>query len=145
MEQSVRTPVHLWVVGVVSLLWNSFGGYDYIMSQTHNAAYLAMLSPAQRALIDSYPAWATSFWALGVWASIAGSVLLLARSRLALLAFALSLLGLVVSSFWQYFLSGADLAQVMAGPAATLVVLVWIALVAQLIYAQSMRAKGVLR
>ena len=29
--QPSRTPWHLWVVGVLSLLWNCYGGYDYLM------------------------------------------------------------------------------------------------------------------
>ena len=33
------TPWHLWVVGVVSLLWNAFGGYDFIMSATQGETY----------------------------------------------------------------------------------------------------------
>jgi hypothetical protein len=28
-----KTPWHLWVVGILSLLWNAFGGYDYTMTQ----------------------------------------------------------------------------------------------------------------
>ena len=32
MADGMKTPWHLWVVGVVSLLWNGFGGYDFIMS-----------------------------------------------------------------------------------------------------------------
>jgi hypothetical protein len=145
MDQAARAPAHLWIVGVLSLLWNAFGGYDYVMSVTKNAEYLAMFTDDQRAFFDSFPAWTTAFWALGVWGSVAGSLLLLARSRYALIAFALSLLGLVVSSFWQYFLSGADLSKVITGPTTYMIILVWAGLIAQLLYAQSMRAKGVLR
>ena len=34
MADGTKTPWHLWLVGVVSLLWNGFGGYDFIMSTT---------------------------------------------------------------------------------------------------------------
>ena len=39
------TPWHLWVVGVLSLLWNAYGGYDYWMSHTDPAAYLPTPAP----------------------------------------------------------------------------------------------------
>ena len=32
-------PWHFWVVAVVSLLWNSFGGYDYTMSHLSGEVY----------------------------------------------------------------------------------------------------------
>ena len=38
--QTPKTPWHLWVVGVLSLLWNMIGAFDFYMTQTHNAAYL---------------------------------------------------------------------------------------------------------
>ena len=39
-------PWHLWAIGIASLLWNCFGGYDYVMSQTRNAEYMrAMTEP----------------------------------------------------------------------------------------------------
>jgi hypothetical protein len=31
--------MHLWVVGVLSLLWNGFGAYDYIMSHVGGLDY----------------------------------------------------------------------------------------------------------
>ena len=32
-------PRHLWIVGALALLWNSFGCFDYLMTQTANEAY----------------------------------------------------------------------------------------------------------
>jgi hypothetical protein len=96
-----RTPVHLWIVGVVSLLWNAFGCYDYLMTNLKNAAYLAQMTPDQNAYMNSLPSWLTAFWALGVWGGLLGSVLLLMRSRYAVWAFALSFIGAVVGLGYQ--------------------------------------------
>ena len=63
------------------------------MTVSGNAAYLAAFPADQLAYYNSLPAWLTAFWALGVWGGLAGSLLLLARSRHAVLAFALSVLG----------------------------------------------------
>ena len=36
MDQALKAPIHLWIVGILSLLWNSFGGYNYTMTRTRN-------------------------------------------------------------------------------------------------------------
>ena len=107
MERS-PTPRHLWAVGLGSLLWNAFGAYDYIMSKLGDRDYLAaMMEPAgvgvddAIAYMDAMPLWASIAWGLGVWGAVAGSLLLLLRSRFAFHAFAVSLLGLVLGAVHQ--------------------------------------------
>jgi hypothetical protein len=34
--QAAKAPVHLWIVGFLSLLWNGFGCYDYLMTRMRN-------------------------------------------------------------------------------------------------------------
>ena len=103
MQQAVtaRTPVHLWIVGILSLLWNAFGCVDYALTNLKNAAWLAQMSPDQIAYMDSLPSWLTAFWAFGVWGGLAGSILLLMRNRRAGWAFAISCLGAVVGLGYQ--------------------------------------------
>jgi hypothetical protein len=101
-QTPAKTPTHLWIVGVVSALWNAFGGYDYVMTQTKNMDYLKMFTPEQIDYFMGFPAWLDAAWALGVWGAVAGSVLLLARSRFAVHAFGVSLLGMVVSFIYQF-------------------------------------------
>jgi hypothetical protein len=107
MQQAVsaRTPAHLWIVGILSLIWNAFGAYDYTMSNMHNMKYLGSMGgdPIRMlAYMDSMPMYAKLGWALGVWAALLGSVLLLIRSRYALYAFTASILGMVLSFGGQY-------------------------------------------
>ena len=70
MQQAVsaRTPAHLWIVGILSLLWNCFGAYDYTMTQLRNMDYLrsAMpgVDPQRRARVDRcIPIYAQIGWA----------------------------------------------------------------------------------
>lgn len=144
MASAVRTPLHLWIVGGVATLWNSFGCFDYIMTQTRNAGYLAAFTPAQRAYFESFPAWMEAAWAFGVWGALAGSLLLLARSRYAVTAFGLSLAGLAVSTFCQQvmislppeFATAANLG---------MTAVIWIIAIGLLLYARWLRQRGVLR
>ena len=97
MNSETKTPIGFWIISGLSLLWNAYGAFDYTMTQTKNAQYLAAFTPEQLAYFDSFPAWMDATWALGVWGALAGSVLLLMRNRHAVTAFGLSLLGLLVS------------------------------------------------
>ena len=149
-EGRAEAPWHLWVVGVLSLLWNAFGGYDYVMTQLRDRAYIAsMVEPlnmdtdAAMAYYDGFPIWADFFWALGVWGSVAGSVLLLMRSRFALHAFVLSLIGLFGGMGYQ-------IANPMPGLTDTTVPMVFTAVILAVIvlliwYAKRQTANGVLR
>jgi hypothetical protein len=107
MQQAVsaRAPVHLWLVGIVSLLWNCFGCYQYLMVNLKNQAFMAGVPTDQVAYMDSLPSWLTAFWAIGVWGGLAGSILLLVRSRYSVWAFALSFVGAVVGLGYQMFMT----------------------------------------
>ena len=139
------TPTHLWATGIISLLWNAVGAADYVLTQTENPDYLNAFTPEQKAFFLSFPAWMEFFWALGVWGAVAGSLLLLLRSRHAATAFAASLIGLAVSTIWQLGFSGADLAKIF-GPVPILMNLfVWGTCIALYVYAQRQVRAGVLR
>ena len=145
-----RTPWHFWVIAVVSLLWNGFGGFDYTMTQMRDPGYFAMMSeqmhvsvPELTAFFDSFPVWASALWAIGVWGSVAGSILLLMRSRHAITAFLVSLVGAVLSFIYQLTMDvPAEMTDSM-GKLMPIVILA--AIVLQWWYARRMRAAGVLR
>ena len=142
---TTATPWHLWVVGAVALLWNGYGGYDYVMTQTDNAAYLAQFTAEQRAYFDSFPMWMEAVWAIGVWGAVLGSILLLLRMRLAVQAFALSLLGAVLSLIYGLAI---DKAPPPPPEMAVMAYMPWvIVVIAALLawYAWAMSKRGVLR
>ena len=74
---AVRPPLSFWVVAGLSLLWNGFGAYLYTLTNLDDAALLASAPPAMQDYIANMPLWAHIAWALGIWGSLAGSVLLL--------------------------------------------------------------------
>lgn len=141
-----KTPIHLWIVGIVSLLWNAGGAIDYVMTRTNAAEYLAAQPPERLAMLQDAPQWFGYTWAIGVWLSVIGSLLLLMRSRFAGAAFALSLLGLIGSSIYTYGIADGGSMVAAAGTAAiafsiaipVILVLLWI-------YARAMTRRGVLR
>lgn len=111
-----NTPWHLWVVGIFGLLWNAYGAFDYTMSKLRGDAYYREVGMTQ-AQIDqmaAMPVWMTAVWAVGVWGAIAGSLLLLLRSRFAVWAFAASLLGFVISLVYAYVIAPSAAANTQA-------------------------------
>ena len=139
-----RTPRHLWIVAILATIWNAFGCFDYLMTQTRNQQYLAHFTDPQRIYFDSFPVWMEAAWAFGVWGGMLGSLLLLARSRHAVAAFAVSLAGLAVSTVYQYVLTSPP-AEMMSGAMLGMNIAIWAAAIGLLLYARNMRRRGVLR
>jgi hypothetical protein len=142
-DPGARAPRHLWIVGVLSLLWNAFGATDYLLTQTNNEAYLSQFTPEQLAYFTDFPAWATAAWALGVWGALAGSILLLMRRRLAMQAFGVSLAGMAISFAYQY--GASDVMAVMGGSIVVFTVVIVVVGIALFAYARRQAARGVLR
>jgi hypothetical protein len=139
-----RAPTHLWIVGILATLWNAFGCYDYYMTQTANQTYLAKFPADMIAYMNGLPAWLTAAWAVGVWGGLAGSVLLLVRSRYSVWAFALSLIGAVVGLGYQMFMTAMP-ASMKAG---MMGIMPWVIIVIAaflLWYSWSAEKKGLLR
>ena len=138
-----RTPRHLWVVGIITLLWNAIGAFDYLMTQTRNAAYMSAFPPEQLAFFYGLPVWVTAAWALAVWGGVLGSVLLLLRRRLAVPVFLVSLVGMAVTTFHNYVLSNA--LEIFPDTVSKVFTVVIIAITVGLyFYARAMRERGVL-
>ena len=141
--RQARKPWVLWIVGALSLVWNAMGATDYTMTQLHNQTWLAAMTPGQRAYIDAFPAWMVAFWALGVWGALVGSILLLARSRHAVTAFAVSLLGLIVTSAYQWLIAPPP--ELRSAGEIGFTVALWAVAIGLLVFARTMQAKGKLR
>lgn len=135
-----KAPWHLWAVGILTLLWNAVGIMSYMMTELGQLKALGM-TESQIAYFETFPAWATAVWALGVWGAFFGSLLLLLRSRWAVASFAVSVVGLLGTTYFQQF--ATDLPADMANPA--LDVVIWITTLFSLWYALKMRREGILR
>lgn len=141
----MRTPIHLWIVGIVSLLWNAGGAIDYVMVQFGVEAYLSQLTETQRAFFDDLPLWYTTAWATGVWFSVVGSLLLLGRSRMATAAFLLSLAGLLAASVYTFVILETSPMRDAGTFALLFTAAIYVVLVFLIIYSSRMTRAGVLR
>lgn len=144
MAEGRSAPTHLWIVGILALLWNGYGCYDYVMTMTGNKEYLSQFPADAMPYWESLPAWTAGAWAFGVWGGLLGSVLLLMRKRQAVWAFAVSFIGAVLGIGYQKFMTDmpASLQQGMFGIMPWVVILICAFL---LWYSWSEDKQGVLR
>ena len=141
----LKTPWHIWLIGVIAVLFNSIGVFDFVMSMARGAQYQASagMTPDQIAHYQAMPGWMTLVWAVGVFGALLASILLLLRRRLALPVFVLSLAAFLINLLYTYVLTdgGAVMGQQMAITSAViaglLVFFSW--------YSRFMTARGVLR
>jgi hypothetical protein len=137
-----RTPAHLWIVGVVSLLWNAMGAFDYLASQLKLESYMSQFTEEQLAYFYAFPAWAVSGWAFGVWGALAGSIFLLMRRRWAVWAFAISLAGMAASSYYTLVLTEGI--AIMGSGALVFSAVIWAIAILLLVYALAQAKRGIL-
>ncbi|MGB3796562.1 MAG: hypothetical protein WA957_09705 [Alteraurantiacibacter sp.] len=138
-----HTPWHFWVVGILALLFYGGGCYNYLMMQTDNAVYLESYTLEQLAYFETAPVWFEAAWAIGVWLALIGAILLLLKSRFAVFALLLGLIGFVAATFYQF--SGAAPASMTSGLGMISTIVLGVIQLLILIYAMAMSRKRVLR
>ncbi len=91
--QSAAVKAVIWI----GLLWNVLGACLYLWAKFDPEVAAAGASPAMQDYMANMPLYAHVGWSLGIWGSLAGSVLMVMRRRQAVQAFLVSLLGALAS------------------------------------------------
>jgi len=141
-EIAGRTPVHLWIIGVLALLWNAYGAFGYLATQLELEFYMANFPPEQLEYFYGIPSWAIAGWAIGVWFALAGSVGLLMRKCWSVWVFGVSIAGLLVSTIHSFALSNG--AEIMGAGGVIFSLVIWAIAIGLFLYARAMCNKGVL-
>ena len=137
---SIKVPRHLWIVGVLAVLWNAIGAFDYTASQLRLDFYMSQFTPEQLAYFYGFPAWAVAAWAIAVWGALLGSVGLLLRKAWAVWMFGLP------SSAWCHVQLRADGRPDMMGTGGLMfTAVIWVIAFSLYFYARAMARRGVLR
>ena len=102
MGRSLRVPRWFRVAAVVCLVWNLLGATDFTLTNLRWGPWLALQPSATMDFVTHLPGWVVAAWGLGVWGSLAGAVLMVARVRHAAVAYGLSFAGAVASMTWEY-------------------------------------------
>jgi hypothetical protein len=137
-----KTPVHLWIVGILALLWNAVGCFDNYATQTKLEFYMSQFTPQQLEYFYGFPGWVDGAWAVGVWGSLLGTIGLLMRRSRAVWLYGLAILGLAVTSVYNFALS--DGLAIMGREAAIFTGVIWLIALFLFFYARAMAKRRVL-
>lgn len=100
-----KPSVAFWIISVLALLWNLMGVMAYIMQVTMTPETLQALPAAEQQLFTNIPMWATAAFAIAVWGSTLGCILLLLRKKLANAVFTVAYIGIMVQMVHSLFIS----------------------------------------
>ena len=139
---SRKTPVHLWIVAILSLLWNAIGAFDYTATELKLDFYMSQFSAEQLDYFYAFPAWAVAAWAIGVWGALFGSLALLMRKAFAVWLFGLSILGMAATSVYSYVLT--DSSAVVGEGALAFTIVIWVVALFLYFYSSAMAKRRVL-
>ena len=137
-----KAPFHLWIVGVLAVFWNAIGAFDYTATQMQLDFYMSQFTQEQLDYFYGFPAWVDAAWAIAVWSSLLGSLLLLFRKALAAWLFGLAILAMVVTSVHNMVLT--DGMEVMGEGAMTFTVVIWVIALFLYFYSAAMAKRRVL-
>jgi hypothetical protein len=80
---ATKPSVTFWIISVLALLWNLMGVAAYIDHVTMTQEALQAKPIEEQQLYTDIPVWATAAFAIAVWGSTLGCILLLLRKKLA--------------------------------------------------------------
>ncbi|MBO9516630.1 MAG: hypothetical protein J7493_01040 [Porphyrobacter sp.] len=135
-----KTPWHLWVVGILSLLWNAAGAYTIITAQQGR---LAGISEPEAAYYAAQAPWFVAVTDISLFSAIAGAMALLIKNRFAVPLFAISLVSIAVTNGYDLVMGTSQMFNNIGTIITTC--LIWVLAVLQLWYSAAMRGRGVLR
>ena len=142
-EPIIKTPFHLWIVGILAVLWNAIGAFDFIATQNRIESYMSQFTPEQLEYFYGFPLWMEVAWAVAVWGSLLASFGLLWRKALAAFLFGVAILGLAVSSVYNFYLTEG--AAVMGSGAVKFTIVIWVVALLLYFYARAMADRRVLK
>ena len=142
LKSPENPPKHLWIVGTLAVLWNLGGIIDYVATRLEVEAYMGQLTSEQVEYFYALPGWMIVAWTVAVWTALGGSVGLLLRKRWVVPVFGLSLVGLAVSSLYNFVLANG--AEIMGQAGVVFTVVIWSVDILLLWYSWNLSKSGVL-
>ena len=129
-------------LSIIAIIWNLMGVAAYLMQAFMTDEAINLLPETERALYTNIPAWYTAAFAIAVFAGFFGSIFLLLKKKLATSLLMLSLIGIFVQMYYNFFRSKSmEIYGLGSTVMPVLVILIAIFLVW---YARNLQTKGIL-
>lgn len=114
-----------WIIAVLALLWNLMGAANFLTSTFMADAMKEVATPEQIGLMEALPSWYTIVFGIATIGGVLGCIMLLARKKLAVGLFLISLIAVLIQM--GYWLFATDAMDVM-GPQAAIMPMIVIAI-----------------
>ncbi|MEM9343708.1 MAG: hypothetical protein AAGA87_11750 [Pseudomonadota bacterium] len=140
----MTTPWHIWVVGLLALVWSAGGAADFVLTWLGVEAYTSQMPQGLRTALENYPPWMTVVWGAAVLLPVLGALLLLGRIKAAAYVLGFSTVLVIVAGIYNFVVADPPMNQV----AGNSIALFWAGAVAIAtflwLYAREMAMRGVL-
>lgn len=139
LKSDVSAPWHMWVLGVLLLLWHALATVDYVMTVIRYDPYLANHPEDFLAYFYEAPLWMYVVWGLSMIGGLIATILLLMRRRAAVPVFTIAWIASVIAVVYSIVNPVPSGGGILFGASAILVALLL------LIYFYWLQKRGVLR
>ena len=104
-SETNKPSIAFWIIGIIGLIWNAMGVDGYINQTYKTERFKSMYSEEQLEIIFNLPSWVTAAFAIAVFASVIGCILLLFRKKIAKSFLLVGLLAVIVQSTYNIFIN----------------------------------------
>lgn len=96
------TPWHLWLIGVLLLLWQGMASFDYVATLIRYEPYLSEFPEDVLEYYFAAPLWMYVMWGIASVGGLIGAILVLMRNKLAVPLFFVALVCGVVAVAYSF-------------------------------------------
>ena len=96
---------NFWIIAVVGFIWNAMGVDGYLNQAYQTERFKLMYTEAQLDLIFNTPSWVMAAFAIAVFSSVLGCILLFFKKKLAKYLFLIGLIAVVIQTTYNVFIN----------------------------------------
>ena len=110
MTRTNKPNVLFWIIGIVALLWNAMGVFQYYMTTFHIDELMEGYNEQQLELAKSLPSWYNIVFAVAVIGGFLACIALLMKKKIAVTLFLISMIAVIVQmGYWLFFTNAKEI------------------------------------
>ena len=107
MDEKTKIPVTYWIIAAIALIWNLMGLYAFYSDMTMTPETLNAMEEGQRSLYENFPVWKKAAYGAATIFGFLGSLGLVLRKSWAVPLLLISLIGVIIQSIHNIFMTNA--------------------------------------
>lgn len=100
-----KPSIAFWIIAIIGIIWNAMGVDGYLNQTYKTDRFKTMYTEEQLDIIFNLPPWVTAAFAIAVFSSVIGCILLLLRKKLAKKFLLIGLIAVVVQTTYNLFMN----------------------------------------